>query len=111
MYVNAYMLMPFVHSFLPSSTFRIALLLPSPPVLPLISPPFSSFSPYHPHWDPPFPSCPLHLTSLRYGPCVDFWALGVLAYELLLGESPFEGGDLLETCTSVLVKEVHKSLI
>ena len=52
-------------------------------------------------------SCPLHLISLRYGPCVDFWALGVLTYELLLGEPPFEGDDLRETCASVLVKEVH----
>jgi serine/threonine protein kinase len=41
-----------------------------------------------------------------YGPCVDFWALGVLAYELILGGSPFQGDDLLATCTSVLGKDL-----
>ena len=51
--------------FLPSFTFRMLLLSPlfapifdSSSFLPLISPPFSPFSSYHPHWDPPTLSCP-----------------------------------------------------
>lgn len=31
--------------------------------------------------------------SERYGQSVDFWTLGVLVYEVLVGQTPYEGGD------------------
>eukprot|EP00051_Salpingoeca_urceolata_P027652 m.482577 g.482577 ORF g.482577 m.482577 type:complete len:731 (-) comp22588_c0_seq1:650-2842(-) len=41
-----------------------------------------------------------------YGKSVDFWALGVLTYELLDGNSPFEGDDEDEIFEEILNKEV-----
>ncbi len=39
----------------------------------------------------PFYIAPEMLTSSSYGPSVDIWALGVLLYELLVGDVPFTG--------------------
>ncbi|GAB2276991.1 hypothetical protein Dimus_011699 [Dionaea muscipula] len=35
---------------------------------------------------------------------VDWWAMGILAYEMLYGKTPFRGGDRKETFHNVLVK-------
>ena len=34
------------------------------------------------------------------------WALGVLGYELVVGRSPFEGADLMQTCLGILQKDL-----
>ena len=41
-----------------------------------------------------------------YGREVDYWALGVMAYELVVGQSPFEGSDLMQTCLGILQKDI-----
>ena len=41
-----------------------------------------------------------------YGQEVDYWALGVLGYELVVGRSPFEGADLMQTCLGILQKDL-----
>ncbi|OMJ16397.1 Protein kinase C-like, partial [Smittium culicis] len=42
----------------------------------------------------------------RYGKAVDWWAFGVLIYEMLLGQSPFRGEDEDEIFDSILEDEV-----
>ena len=37
-----------------------------------------------------------------YGYGADFWALGVLMYEMVVGITPFHSGDPLETCKKIL---------
>jgi serine/threonine protein kinase len=69
-----------------------------------------------------FPPCALFLLSLdlvadlillsfstfqilmeqRYGRAVDWWAFGVLTYEMLLGQSPFRGDDEDEIFDAIL---------
>eukprot|EP00897_Mesotaenium_endlicherianum_P009412 jgi/Mesen1/849/ME000112S10997 len=41
-----------------------------------------------------------------YDSKVDIWACGVLAYELLTGEPPFEVPDRADTCALILTKEL-----
>jgi len=38
----------------------------------------------------------------RYGRAVDWWAFGVLTYEMLLGQSPFRGDDEDEIFDAIL---------
>ncbi|KAL0490167.1 hypothetical protein AKO1_006650, partial [Acrasis kona] len=33
------------------------------------------------------------ITGVGYSPLVDWWALGILVYEMLFGRTPFKGGD------------------
>jgi classical protein kinase C beta type len=43
---------------------------------------------------------------MPYGASVDWWSLGVLVYEMLMGDSPFSGDDEDELFDSILHKEV-----
>ena len=42
-----------------------------------------------------------------YGPAVDWWALGVLTYEMLVGRLPFDGDTDDELLNNVMEKLVH----
>ncbi|ACO64177.1 CALK protein [Micromonas commoda] len=42
-----------------------------------------------------------------YGPEVDCWAIGVLAYECLVGAAPFEGGGTEEVYARILTGKYH----
>jgi serine/threonine protein kinase len=46
------------------------------------------------------------LKEQKYGRAVDWWAFGVLIYEMLLGQSPFHGDDEEEIFDSILEDEV-----
>ncbi|KAF7722694.1 Serine/threonine kinase [Apophysomyces ossiformis] len=46
------------------------------------------------------------LLDHRYGRAVDWWAFGVLLYEMLLGQSPFRGEDEDEIFEAVLEDEI-----
>jgi len=52
------------------------------------------------------------VASKGHGVAVDWWALGVLTYEMLLGASPFQSDDLMELYEQVLAGKynVPKSL-
>lgn len=45
------------------------------------------------------------LLEQRYGRAVDWWAFGVLMYEMLLGQSPFRGDDEDEIFDAILDDE------
>jgi len=45
------------------------------------------------------------LLEQRYGRAVDWWAFGVLTYEMLLGQSPFRGDDEDEIFDAILEDE------
>lgn len=45
------------------------------------------------------------LLESKYGRAVDWWAFGVLIYEMLLGQSPFRGEDEDEIFDSILEDE------
>ncbi|KAM9841016.1 serine/threonine-protein kinase N2 [Aulostomus maculatus] len=47
------------------------------------------------------------LTDNNYTRSVDWWGLGVLIYEMLVGESPFPGDDEEEVFDSIVNDEVH----
>ncbi|XP_029024483.1 serine/threonine-protein kinase N2 [Betta splendens] len=47
------------------------------------------------------------LTDSNYTRSVDWWGLGVLIYEMLVGESPFPGDDEEEVFDSIVNDEVH----
>uniref|UniRef100_A0A672UW45 Serine/threonine-protein kinase N3 n=1 Tax=Strigops habroptila TaxID=2489341 RepID=A0A672UW45_STRHB len=47
------------------------------------------------------------LTDLSYTRAVDWWGLGVLIYEMLVGESPFPGDDEEEVFDSIVNDEVR----
>jgi classical protein kinase C len=46
------------------------------------------------------------LLEQRYGRAVDWWAFGVLIYEMLLGQSPFRGDDEDEIFDAILEDEI-----
>ncbi|GBP93757.1 Protein kinase C epsilon type [Eumeta japonica] len=46
------------------------------------------------------------LQELEYGPSVDWWALGVLVYEMLAGQPPFEADNEDELFESILHDDV-----
>lgn len=46
------------------------------------------------------------LQELDYGPCVDWWALGVLMYEMMAGQPPFEAENEDDLFESILHDDV-----
>ncbi|KAI1298499.1 Serine/threonine kinase [Mortierella claussenii] len=46
------------------------------------------------------------LSEQKYGRAVDWWAFGVLIYEMLLGQSPFNGNDEDEIFEAILEDEI-----
>lgn len=60
------------------------------------------------HWEP-FSLCPLSaqiLQEMLYGPAVDWWAMGVLLYEMLCGHAPFEAENEDDLFEAILNDEV-----
>ena len=53
--------------------------------------------------------CPFSevLTETSYTRAVDWWGLGVLIFEMLVGESPFPGDDEEEVFDSIVNDEVR----
>ena len=47
------------------------------------------------------------LTETSYTRAVDWWGLGVLVYEMLVGESPFPGDDEEEVFDAIVNDEVR----
>ena len=47
------------------------------------------------------------INELPYGPSVDFWSLGVLCYEFLVGDSPFEADEDEELFQQILHAKVQ----
>ena len=47
------------------------------------------------------------LTETSYTRAVDWWGLGVLIFEMLVGESPFPGDDEEEVFDSIVNDEVR----
>ncbi|XP_044308994.1 serine/threonine-protein kinase N3 [Varanus komodoensis] len=47
------------------------------------------------------------LTDLSYTRAVDWWGLGVLIFEMLLGESPFPGDNEEEVFDSIINESIH----
>ncbi len=43
---------------------------------------------------------------MLYGPAVDWWALGVLLYEMLSGHAPFEAENEDDLFESILTEEI-----
>lgn len=43
---------------------------------------------------------------MLYGPSVDWWALGVLLYEMLSGHAPFEAENEDDLFESILTEEI-----
>lgn len=46
------------------------------------------------------------LQELEYGPSVDWWALGVLMYEMMAGQPPFEADNEDDLFESILRDDV-----
>uniref|UniRef100_A0A8C5DTI9 Protein kinase C n=1 Tax=Gouania willdenowi TaxID=441366 RepID=A0A8C5DTI9_GOUWI len=46
------------------------------------------------------------LQEMQYGPSVDWWALGVLLYEMLLGHAPFEAENEDDLFESILTEDI-----
>lgn len=53
-----------------------------------------------------FFSAPEILQELEYGPSVDWWALGVLMYEMMAGQPPFEADNEDDLFESILHDDV-----
>ena len=51
------------------------------------------------------------LTETSYTRAVDWWGLGVLVYEMLVGESPFPGDDEEEVFDAIVNDEVRSVFI
>lgn len=49
---------------------------------------------------------PQILQEMMYGPSVDWWALGVLLYEMLSGHAPFEAENEDDLFESILNEEI-----
>lgn len=50
-----------------------------------------------------------HAPSAQYGVCCDWWSLGIIGYELLVGVTPFEGDTTAQTYANIMAfrKGVH----
>ena len=47
------------------------------------------------------------ISDQPYGPAVDWWALGILTYEMLVGRPPFEGDNEDQLFNNVMEKPVR----
>ena len=59
----------------------------------------------------PFYIAPEMLTSAAYDSSIDWWALGILTFEMLTGQPPFIGTSPREVYRSILVGELDWSLL
>jgi protein kinase A len=59
----------------------------------------------------PFYIAPEMLTSSAYDSSIDWWALGILTFEMLTGQPPFLGTSPREVYRSILVGEIDWSLL
>ena len=50
------------------------------------------------------------LQGKQYDRGVDWWALGCLVYEMLIGHSPFKSHDMSQVCTLIVSGDVPESL-
>ena len=41
-------------------------------------------------------------SSAQYGVCCDWWSLGIIGYELLVGVTPFEGDTTAQTYANIM---------
>lgn len=57
-------------------------------------------------WYAAFDMFPQILQEMLYGPSVDWWALGVLLYEMLAGHAPFEAENEDDLFESILNEEI-----
>lgn len=51
--------------------------------------------------------CPQILLGQKYTFSVDWWSFGVLVYEMLIGQSPFQGDDEDELFESIRMDTPH----
>ena len=54
-----------------------------------------------------FTVCPQILLGQKYTFSVDWWSFGVLVYEMLIGQSPFQGDDEDELFESIRMDVPH----
>jgi serine/threonine protein kinase len=47
------------------------------------------------------------LSSRGYGKSTDWWALGILIFEMLAGYSPFAADDAISVCTRIIKGDVR----
>lgn len=54
---------------------------------------------------------PETIMGVGYGPAVDYWAVGVILYELTVGFAPFNGDSPQEVFENILSRSISPSLL